>query len=256
MFFKNSDTLDKTRVFWGLKRCRFIFFIVKRARLSSAAGCDYCCFWTRKKVNFMCILRINNCGKKQMWNKSCIVIEIPKIWKISPNGNLTVTSKNGWKGAFGQDQSTTVNYLSLRYQSLTCFRCFEVHLLEDNPVLDEERRWCSTSIIMSLWLMTEKRTFCYYCKRACGYCKNPWKNELKKERFWIVIIPYLITLLFYKEDQNDFFSNEKLFMNFCWSIRREKKGGSVLQPVFGALIMHWKNMCLLSPYFSKFRAAS
>ena len=106
MFFKNSDTLDKTRVFWGLKRCRFIFFIVKRARLSSAAGCDYCCFWTRKKVNFMCILRINNCGKKQMWNKSCIVIEIPKIWKISPNGNLTVTSKNGWKGAFGQDQST------------------------------------------------------------------------------------------------------------------------------------------------------
>ena len=84
MFFKNSDTLDKTRVFWGLKRCRFIFFIVKRARLSSAAGCDYCCFWTRKKVNFMCILRINNCGKKQMWNKSCIVIEIPKIWKISP----------------------------------------------------------------------------------------------------------------------------------------------------------------------------
>ena len=84
IFFKNSDTLDKTRVFWGLKRCRFIFFIVKRARLSSAAGCDYCCFWTRKKVNFMCILRINNCGKKQMWNKSCIVIEIPKIWKISP----------------------------------------------------------------------------------------------------------------------------------------------------------------------------
>ena len=64
MFFKNSDTLDKTRVFWGLKRCRFIFFIVKRARLSSAAGCDYCCFWTRKKVNFMCILRINNCMKK------------------------------------------------------------------------------------------------------------------------------------------------------------------------------------------------
>ena len=134
MFFINWDTLDKTRVFWGLKRCRFIFFIVKRARLSSAAGCDYCCFWTRKKkVNFMCILRINNCGKKQMWNKSCIVIEIPKIWKISPNGNLTVTSKNGWKGASGQDQSNSElsffyfggNSLFLRHLKKTYHPFFE-----------------------------------------------------------------------------------------------------------------------------------
>ena len=68
MFFKNSDTLDKTRVFWGLKRCRFIFFIVKRARLSSAAAAAVttAAFEPGKKVNFMCILRINNCGKKQM----------------------------------------------------------------------------------------------------------------------------------------------------------------------------------------------
>ena len=131
-----------------------------------------------------------------------------RFGRYPPNGNLTVTSKNGWKGASGQDQSTTVNYLSLQCQSLTCFRCFEVHLLEDNPVLDEERRWCSTSIIMSLWLMTEKRTFCYYCKRACGYCKNPWKNELKKERFWIVIIPYLITLLLWRSKR--LFFNEKI----------------------------------------------
>ena len=115
---------------------------------------------------------------------------------IPPTATLQSPQKMGEKEPLARIKAT-VNYLSLQCQSLTCFRCFEVHLLEDNPVLDEERRWCSTSIIMSLWLMTEKRTFCYYCKRACGYCKNPWKNELKKERFWIVIIPYLITLLFY-----------------------------------------------------------
>ena len=98
---------------------------------------------------------------------------------IPPTATLQSPQKMGEKEPLARIKAT-VNYLSLQCQSLTCFRCFEVHLLEDNPVLDEERRWCSTSIIMSLWLMTEKRTFCYYCKRACGYCKNPWKKWAQK----------------------------------------------------------------------------
>ena len=144
-----------------------------------------------------------------------------RFGRYPPTATLQSPQKMGEKEPLARIKAT-VNYLSLRYQSLTCFRCFEVHLLEDNPVLDEERRWCSTSIIMSLWLMTEKRTFCYYCKRACGYCKNPWKNELKKERFWIVIIPYLITLLFYKEDQNDFFFQRKTLHEFLLKYKRKR----------------------------------
>ena len=197
----------------------------------------YCCFWTRKKMkkklNFMCILRINNCGKKQMWNKSCIVIEIPKIWKISPQRQPYSHLKKWVKRSLwpGSKHSTTVNYLSLQYQSLSCFRCFEVHLLEDNPVLDEERRWCSTSIIMSLWLMTEKRTFCY-CKRACGYCKNPWKKWAQKRE---VLNCYhsISNYTSFMKIKTTFFQRKNPRMNFCWTIRR-KRAEVFFNPFLGA----------------------
>ena len=131
--------------------------------------CDYCCFRTRKKkLNFMCILRINNCGKKADVKQILHCHRNPKdLEDIPPRGRI-VTSKNGWKGASGQDQRQWTIF-PWNHQS-----CLLQNTLR-KIIQWIKRRWCSTWIIMSLWLMTEKRTNA----RACGYCKIPEKNELK-----------------------------------------------------------------------------
>ena len=63
----------------------------------------------------------------------------PKDLEDIPPPTLQSPQKMGEKEPLARIKahSTTVNYLFVP-MSKPCFSCFEVHLLEDNPVVDEE----------------------------------------------------------------------------------------------------------------------